>query len=136
MEVVELIGRVVFVTLFLSSGVAHFRQREGMVAYARMMGGPAPELTVPLTGVMLVAGGLSVALGLFADVGALLIAAFLVPTAYFMHAFWKVQDPQMRANQQAHFMKNLSLAGAAITLFALYAMFGDELWMLTKPLLD
>jgi hypothetical protein len=31
-------------------------------------------------------------------------------------------------------MKNMSLAGSAIALFALYQQFGDRLWMLTGPL--
>jgi uncharacterized membrane protein YphA (DoxX/SURF4 family) len=53
------------------------------------------------------------------DVGAALIAFFLVPTAYYMHAFWKLDDPMMRAVQHAMFMKNIALAGAAlIILFA------------------
>jgi hypothetical protein len=32
-----------------------------------------------------------------------------------------------RANQQVHFMKNVSLGGAALALFALFQQFGSEL---------
>ena len=134
MEVIELIGRLVFVTMFVRSGIRHFANRESMVAYARSSGGPAPELLVPLTGVMILAGGVLVAVGVWADLGALLIAAFLVPTAYYMHAFWKVEDPMMRSVQDAHFMKNMSLAGAALALFALYNLVGDDVWTITGPL--
>ena len=134
MDLVELIGRLLFVTMFVNSGVTHIRHRETMVAYARSTGGPAPEVLVPATGVMILAGGILIALGVFADLGALLIAAFLVPVAYYMHAFWRIDDAMMRANQHAHFMKNMSLAGAAIALFALYQQFADHLWMLTGPL--
>jgi uncharacterized membrane protein YphA (DoxX/SURF4 family) len=98
-----------------------------MTAYARAMGGPAPGAMVPLTGLMILGGGLLVALGLWADLGSLLIAAFLLPTAYYMHGFWRLDDPQERVNQQAHFMKNLSLAGAALALFFLFYEFGTDL---------
>jgi uncharacterized membrane protein YphA (DoxX/SURF4 family) len=134
MEVVELIGRLVFVAMFVSSGIAHFRKREAMVAYARSAGGPAPELMVPLTGLMIFAGGLLIALGVWPDLGALLIAAFLVPTAYFMHGFWRHEDPMERMNQQTHFMKNMSLAGAALMAFYLYQHCGGQLWTITGPL--
>ncbi len=76
---------------------------------------------MPVTGLMILAGGVMIALGAWADVGALLIAAFVLPTAYFMHAFWKLDDPMMRMNQQAHFMKNMAMAGAAL----LIAYFGS-----------
>jgi putative oxidoreductase len=134
MDAIELIGRLAFVAMFLTSGVRHVSEREGMTAYARAMGGPAPELLVPLSGFMILAGGGLIALGVWADLGALLIAGFLIPTAYYMHGFWRFEDDQMKQNQMAHFMKNMSLAGAAIALFTLYQQFADHLWMLTGPL--
>jgi len=133
-DAIELIGRLLFVTLFLHSGVKHLTQRENYVAYARSSRAPAPQAMVPLTGLMILAGGALVALGVWADLGALLIVAFLVPTAYFMHGFWRFDDPQQRQMQQVHFMKNMSLAGASLALFALYAQCADTLWMLTGSL--
>jgi uncharacterized membrane protein YphA (DoxX/SURF4 family) len=89
---------------------------------------------VPATGLMILAGGVMIALGVWADLAALLLAAFLVPTAYYMHGFWRFDDPEAKQAQMAHFMKNISLAGASLALFALYQQFGDRLWMLTGPL--
>jgi uncharacterized membrane protein YphA (DoxX/SURF4 family) len=123
----QLIGRLVFAAMFLRSGVNHFAKREQMIGYARMKGAPAPGPLVPLTGLMIFVGGALVALGVWGDLGALLIATFLVPTAYFMHDFWAVEDPQARANEHAHFMKNMSLAGAALVLLYLFQQFGDEI---------
>lgn len=135
MDVIELIGRIMFALLFVVSGVRHFTKRPMMVEYSRASGGPVPEVGVPLTGLMLLAGGVLVALGVWGDLGALLIAASLVPIAYFMHAFWKVEDPEMRAMQEAHFMKNLSLAGAALVLLYLFQHFGDAVQLTVgKPL--
>jgi putative oxidoreductase len=47
---------------------------------------------VPLSGAMLLAGGLLIAIGLWPDLGALLLAAFLLPVAYYMHAYWKIDE--------------------------------------------
>lgn len=127
MEVVELIGRVAFAFMFVTGGVKHFRQREGMVAYSRATGAPLPDVGVPLSGAMILVGGLLVAVGLWADLGALLIFAFLVPVAYFMHGYWRIDDEQQRQGQKIHFEKNLSLAGAALLVFFVFNQFGPEI---------
>lgn len=114
MEIVPLIGRVLFAALFLLSGFGHFARIDQMTAYAQSQGVPAARIMVYVTGVMLLLGGASVLLGYWARAGAALLVLFLVPTALYMHAFWKIADPMMAANQQAHFMKNLALAGAAL----------------------
>jgi putative oxidoreductase len=119
MEVVFLIGRILFALVFIPSGLTVHMSR-GAVEYARASGAPAPELMVPLSGVAIVAGGLSVALGIWADLGALILAAFTLSIAPIMHAFWKETDEQMRAIQQAQFMKNVALAGAALIIFYVY----------------
>jgi putative oxidoreductase len=122
MDLVLLIGRILFATLFVSSGLfGHLGAggREGR-DYARSLGAPNPDLLVPLSGVTIIAGGLMVALGLWADLGALLIIGFLAGITPIMHAFWKIEDPQMRTMQMAMFMKNVSLAGAALIVFWLY----------------
>jgi putative oxidoreductase len=130
MDVVALIGRLIFVAMFLRSGVNHFKRREALVAYTRSAGGPLPELLVPASGAMIFVGGALIALGLWPDVGALLLAAFLLPVAYYMHAFWKVDDPQLRTLQETHFWKNVSLAGASILLFALFAACGEDIGLM------
>ena len=65
---------------------------------------------------MLLLGGLSVATGYQPVIGTLLLVVFLVPVAFIMHNFWAETDPMVRANQMAHFLKNLALAGAALAL--------------------
>jgi putative oxidoreductase len=100
-----------------------------------MSGVPAPEVLVRLSGLMAVAGGLSVLLGIWADLGALIIVAFLLPVAFFMHAFWKEADEQAKANQLAHFMKNMAIAGAALVIFYTYNQLqGDAGLSITDPL--
>lgn len=127
MDVVELIGRIVFAGIFLDYGFTHLRQREGMVAFAKSFNAPAPELTVPLSGLMMLLGGLAIALGVWPDVGALLIILFLLPAAFVAHRYWEETDMGMRGAQRAQFWKNISLIGAALFIFAVAVDLGDEL---------
>jgi putative oxidoreductase len=127
MELVVLIGRVLFSLLFLHSGISHLTQRVGMTAYAKGAGVPMPDVAVTATGLMILAGGLSVLLGFYPRLGAWLLVAFLVPVAFTIHKFWGLADPAQAANQRAHFEKNISLAGGAMII----AYFGTGPYSLT-----
>jgi putative oxidoreductase len=138
MDVIVLIGRILFAALFATSAFAHFTQTAGMTEYARSSRGvPAPRLAVLAGGVLLTLGALSVLLGVWADLGALLLVVFLVPTAVLMHSFWKETEGQAKMMEQTQFSKDLALAGAALMLFALFAHVGDDLRLvITGPLFD
>ncbi|MBA2523780.1 MAG: DoxX family protein [Solirubrobacterales bacterium] len=126
MEVVFLAGRVLFALIFIASGLAHITKRNQMAPFAEAQGAPAPMLSVVGSGVMILVGGVLVALGLWADVGALLIVVFLIPAAFLFHAFWKIEDPMEAQGQQAHFFKNVSLIGAALIILYVYWALGDN----------
>jgi uncharacterized membrane protein YphA (DoxX/SURF4 family) len=135
MDVVVLIGRVVFALLFLSSGFGHFMQTDAMAGYATARGVPAARASVLLSGVLLLVGGLMVVLGVWADLGALLLVLFLVPTAVLMHGFWRETDPNARQMETIQFIKDIALAGAAFALFGFFAGVGHDLGLtLTGPL--
>jgi putative oxidoreductase len=135
MDVVVLIGRVVFALLFLSSGFGHFMQTDAMAGYAAARGVPAPKAAVQLSGLLLLVGGLSVVLGVWADLGTLLLVLFLVPTAVLMHGFWRETDPNARQLETIQFTKDIALAGAAFALFGFFAGVGPDLGLtLTGPL--
>ena len=134
MDIVVLIGRILFSILFLASGGAHFAMAEDMTGYAASMGVKPAKPAVLISGLMIVAGGLMVALGLWLDLGAALIIAFLVPTAFLMSPFWKMEG-EMRQTEQVQFMKNLSLAGAALAILGLAGIVGSDLGLtITGPL--
>ena len=119
MDILLVIGRVLFALLFINSGIAHLTKLEAMTGYAQFKKVPAAKLSVIVTGLMLVIGGLYVALGVYADLGGLLLAIFLVLSAFKMHNFWTLQDPQAKQGETVNFFKNLSLAGAALIIFVL-----------------
>jgi uncharacterized membrane protein YphA (DoxX/SURF4 family) len=90
-----------------------------MTGYAQYKKVPFAKASVYVSGAMIVIGGAYILLGFYADLGALLIAAFLIPTALLMHTFWKESDATAKQNETVAFFKNLSLAGAALIIFAL-----------------
>lgn len=112
------VARLLFVAIFLASVPGHFKAET--IAYAAQQGVPLAGVLVPFSGLLALAGGLSILLGWRARAGAWLLVAFLVPVTLAMHAFWAMPDPMMRMMHQAMFMKNLALLGGAL----LVAYFG------------
>lgn len=119
MDIVLVIARVLFALIFISSGISHLTKLEAMTGYAQYKKVPAAKFSVLLSGLMILVGGLYIAFGVYADLGALLLALFLIPAAFLMHAFWKETDPTAKQNETIGFFKDLSLAGAALIIFAL-----------------
>jgi len=134
MDLILVIGRILFGGFFLMSGINHFTKLEAMTGYAKYKKLPAAKLGVLISGLMLVIGGISIILGYYADLGALLLAIFLVLAAVIFHNFWKETDATAKQNEMLGFMKDIALAGAALILFALVVKHGTDLdfgWVLS-----
>ena len=115
------IGRALFGGFFLFNGIHHLMTTSLLAAYAGNKGVPSPELAVLGTGLMLIAGGASVILGVWPRVGAALIMLFLLGVTPVMHDFWNATDPQARMADFGNFTKNIGLFGGACFAFALPA---------------
>jgi putative oxidoreductase len=109
---VVVLGRFWFALIFLMAGANHFNKQT--IGYAASQGVPLAVIAVPLSGVLAIAGGLSILLGYRAKLGAWLIVLFLVPVSFMMHKFWTVTDPMMAQIQIILFMKNVSMLGGAL----------------------
>ena len=109
-----LLGRFFYALIFLIAAPTHFSKQT--IAYAAAQGVPLASIAVPLSGIIALAGGLSILLGYRAKVGAWLIVLFLVPVTPMMHKFWTVHDPMMAQIQMAMFMKNLAILGGALLI--------------------
>jgi putative oxidoreductase len=121
---IVLLGRFLFVLIFLMSGPRHFLSQT--IAYAASQGVPLASIAVPLSGTIAFIGGLSILLGYRAKLGAWLIVLFLVGVTPMMHKFWVVTDPMMYQMQFIMFMKNASMLGGAL----LISQFGSGPWSL------
>jgi uncharacterized membrane protein YphA (DoxX/SURF4 family) len=76
-----------------------------------------PEEAVSLVranGAAQVVGGLGLATGIGRRVGALLLAASIVPSTVAKHPFWTKTDPEEKALDRAQFLKNTSLLGGVL----------------------
>ena len=134
-----LIGRILFAFMFVASGLNHLTKAEAMAGYAAYKKVPAPKLANALSGILMVLGGLSVILGVYADLGAVVLAALLVIMALKMHAFWAETDATAKQTEMIGFLKNISMAGGALFIFAIAATTVDGTainigWTLTDSL--
>jgi putative oxidoreductase len=111
---VVVLGRFLYVFIFLMAGANHFSRQT--IGFAASQGVPLASIAVPLSGVLAIAGGLSILLGYRAKLGAWLIVLFLVPVTLMMHKFWAVQDPMMAQIQMILFMKNVAMLGGALLI--------------------
>lgn len=114
MKYLLLLGRVLFAHIFIVKSLDHFSA--ATFNHAVGMGVPFPMLLVPLSGLLALLGGLSILLGYKAKIGAWLLIIFLLPTTFFMHRFWEIQEGHIVLLQSYCFMKNLSLLGTCFML--------------------
>jgi uncharacterized membrane protein YphA (DoxX/SURF4 family) len=49
----------------------------------------------------MLAGGFMVVVGVWMDLGFLILGAFLIPAAVLFHAFWNVNDPELANVERA-----------------------------------
>lgn len=116
MRALFLVGRAIFWGFFVLSGIRHFQRMHNMRQYAASKGVPAAQPAVQLTGLMLLAGGLSLIAGRKPRRGLAMLVGVLVPITLQMHRFWEEQDPGNRQAEMSNFMKNMALVGAALTM--------------------
>lgn len=88
-------------------------------------------------GLWLIAAGVSVAAGIWGDLGALMLGLFVVLAALGFHRFWELEDAAQRQTQSQAFFRNVTYLGADLALFAIYAGIGEGLrFTVTGPLFD
>ena len=134
---VFLAGRVVFTLFLYFSAFGHLTRGGQMRGYANSAGFPVPFLAAWPSALWLLATSVSLSFGIWPDLGALMLAIWVIPTALWFHAFWKVEDQMQRMTAMQLFFRNLTLLGVAIALFAVFAGLGDKVpFTVTGPLFD
>lgn len=132
---VLLAGRIVVSLFFFFSASFHLFQGAQAEGYAKSVGFPWPKLAGWPSGLYLLAAATSISVGIWPDLGALLIGLWVIPTALWFHAFWKVEDQMQRMTQMQLFWRNVTYLGMAIALFAVFAGLGDAVrFTVTGPL--
>lgn len=119
MDILFLIGRLIFGGYFLMQAWNHFKNIDGMTGYAQSKGVPSARAAVFVGGVLLMLGGLGIVFGIAPEASLTLLLIFLVPVTLKMHAYWKETDQNARMGEQIQFYKNAALIGALLMLFAI-----------------
>ena len=117
------VGRPLLAGMFIHGGIDSIRHPDGKAKRAAAVTEPlADTLPIPddpvalvrFNGAVQVGAGALLALGKVPRLAALALAGSLVPTTMAGHRFWEEDDPQARAGQQIHFLKNVSMLGGLL----------------------
>jgi putative oxidoreductase len=130
-----LVGRILFVALFVVSAQGHIANHARFVATAKGRI-PVPYVAGWPVGAWLALAILSMVLGIWPDVGALMLAAFLIPTSLLFDPFWTFSDAAQRRTQRGSFLRNVSLLGATLALFAFLTVVGPGRFAITGSLFN
>ncbi|MDD5318543.1 MAG: DoxX family membrane protein [Candidatus Pacebacteria bacterium] len=118
MQILAIVGQVIFGIFWIRSGINHLAHVNMLTGYAASKKVPLPRTSIIVTGLLLLVGGVGYILGLYIWWATLALIVFLIPTTFMMHNFWTASDPQARASEQVHFMKNMALIGALLMLWS------------------
>jgi len=119
MDLLFLLGRILFGGFLFIMATNHFAHTADMTGYAQSKGVPMPKLAVQGSGVVLALGALSILLGYQVAWGVLLIALFVIPINLLMHNFWTLQDPMAKIMDMTQFFKNTIILGAALMFLSI-----------------
>lgn len=133
MTLLRAASRTMLASYFVTSGYKAFRQPDVLVPAAEpvadrlvplvkkyapaQVGGYVPEDTrtlVRVNGAAQVLGGLALASGKGRRLGAVVLAASLVPSTLAKYPFWTRTSPDEKAQDRTHFLKNVSLLGGVL----------------------
>ncbi len=115
---VVLMARLLLALMFVLAGASKFADLGGTAGYIASKGLPLPMMLAFGTAALEVLGGLAIMFGWRARYAALALAAFTLLASVLFHNFWAMPAEQQYM-QQLMFMKNLSVAGGLLLLFAL-----------------
>jgi uncharacterized membrane protein YphA (DoxX/SURF4 family) len=112
-------GRILFVIYFILMGSSHLLNFREHAALLKRKGVPLPAAATILTIIMMVGGSFLILFNWHRAIGAAMLAGIIFPAPFFLHHFWNETESYSRLSEFAHFIKDISLAGAALFLMTL-----------------
>jgi len=106
-------ARLLLAAVFLYSGQDKLRHWGASVVEVAELGMPMPALFAAATVATQIAGGLSVALGIGAAVGATLLAGFTIVATLLGHRFWLLHGAEARRELTTS-LEHLAIVGGLI----------------------
>jgi putative oxidoreductase len=111
------VARVLLALMFVLGGVGKLAGLEGTAGYIASKGLPAPMLLAGAAGVLELVAGVMLIVGWQARWAALALAGFTLVASVIFHNYWAMPADQQML-QQLMFMKNLSVTGGLLFVFA------------------
>jgi putative oxidoreductase len=123
MSISSLVARPLLAGMFVYGGLDAFRNPAGKVPRAEKV---APDIAgavgidadteqlVQFNGAVQVGAGITMALGVFPRLSALVLAGSLIPTTLAGHRFWEAEDDVARAQQTIQLLKNAAMFGGLL----------------------
>lgn len=124
---------MLFGAIFVAGGIGHFTHTAARTEYAKANGVKPARPAILLSGTVMVAGAAMIAFGVWADLGALMLVALLLPTAVVMQPYRREANPQAKATDQIQFNEDISLVGGALMVFGFVATFASDLAFTLAP---
>jgi len=112
-----LVGRILVAAIFVISGFGKISGFEGVAGYIGSKGLPMPQLLAALTIALELGGGILLVIGYKVRIVSILFFLWLIPTTILFHKFWGIDAAQVQ-NQMNNFLKNVSIMGAMLLVFA------------------
>lgn len=119
MEVLLVIGKILFGSLFVGAGINHFKNLDAMVGYAQYKKLPFAKAGVLASSVLLIVSPVLFLFGILEIASLASLGLFLAITAIVFHNYWTVEDAQAKMNEQIAFNKNIALLGTVLAMIAL-----------------
>ena len=119
---VPLIARIFIALIFLVSGIGKIFNFEGTAGYMKSVGMSGPvEFFLVGAIIFLIAGSLSILLGIKPKIGAILLILFMIPTTFIFHF-------EPGTEEDIQLMKNLGLMGGLLMILA----YGTGKWSIKE----
>jgi putative oxidoreductase len=112
-----LLGRILLAGIFVISGFGKITGFEGTAGYIASKGLPLPQVLTVIAILIELGGGLAIVLGWKARWAALVLIVLMIVITPIFHGYWAAPPDEMM-DQQIHFMKNVSILGGSLLLFA------------------
>jgi putative oxidoreductase len=111
------IARILISYLFLSAGVSKILHFSSTVSYIGSHGMPMPAVLAIIALLIEIIGGLMVLLGIWARLGALALAIFVIVITPIFHAYWNAPVAEV-SGQMNNFFKNGAILGGLLYVIA------------------
>jgi putative oxidoreductase len=112
-----LLGRILLAGIFVISGFGKISGFEAAAGEIASKGLPLPQVLAVIAILIELGGGLAIVAGWKTRWAALAFVVFLIVITPIFHGYW-ASPPDQMMEQQINFMKNVSILGGSLLLFA------------------